>query len=96
MNQQEEHKKEHLIAVVDCIKAKKLLAGFGIAEHQIVLENPADVFDSYYNCDIETLHIEHESLCNQASKFAYDLHLSSPQEKTIYRELREDEMDTED
>jgi len=76
------------------VQAKRLLAGFGIKEHEVVLTKPADVFDAYHNCDIETLHIEHESLCAQASRFANELH--PPQEKPIYRELREDEMDTED
>lgn len=96
MNQAEEHKKAHICAIEDCMKAKRLLAGFGIPEHQIVLTNPVSVFDAYYNCDIESLHIEHESLCAQASRHVQELHPVGESRQTIYRELSEDEQDTED
>ena len=89
-------RKAHICAIEDCMKAKRLLAGFGIAEHQVVLTDPADVFDSYYNCDIETLHIELESLCAQANKHVQELHPVGESSPTIFRDLSEDEMDKED
>lgn len=89
----EQHRKAHICAIEDCMKAKRLLAGFGIKDHEIVLTNPGDVFDSYYNCDIETLHIELESLCSQANEYVNEIH---PPQKTIFRELKDDEQDIED
>ena len=91
-------RKAHICAIEDCMKAKRLLAGFGIKGHDIVLNSPGDVFDSYYNCDTETLHVELESLTAEANKFVQALHFMSLQSmnENISRELREDEQDTED
>lgn len=102
-----EHNKLKICAVEDCMKAKRLLAGFGIAAHQNVLLNPSEVFDAYYDCDIEALHKELEALSAEASKYVCDLHFKNNvaewnADKTrdntprFFRELGEDEMDKED
>lgn len=96
MNQQEEHKKQHLIAVEDVMRVKKQLAQFNIVAHQDVYTDWWKVFAMYYDWDIESLHNELEKLGAEASEFVHKLHPTGESSPTIRRELSEDEMDTED
>ena len=95
-NLEQEHKKEHLIAVEDVIRVKKQLAGFNIVAHQDVYADWWGVFEMYYDWDIESLHNELEKLSAEACEFVNKAHPVSESSPTIFRELREDEQDTED
>lgn len=96
MNQQEEHRKAHLTALEDVMRYKKQLAEFNIVAHQDVYTNWWGVFEMYYDWDIESLHNEKEALSAEAAKFVLELHPVGESSPAIFRELREDEQDTED
>lgn len=101
-----EHRKLKLEAIEDCMRVKKQLAGFNIVAHQDVYTDWWKVFEAYYECDIEGLHKELETLSAEASKFARDTHwvdafngmtvLPSAPKTNYFRSLGEDEMDKED
>jgi len=103
---QQEQRRLKLEAVEDCIRVKKQLAQFNIIAHQDVYSRQTEVFDKYWDCDMETLHKELEALSAEASKFARELHwsyhfnnitiLPSNNEPRFFRQLGEDEMDKED
>jgi len=70
----QEKRSIRVCAVEDCMKAKRLLAGWGIEEHKSVLAIPAEWFDYFYSLDIEDLHKELEVLSAEASEYAQKIH----------------------
>ena len=102
-----ERRKLKLEAVEDCIRIKKQLAGFNIVAHQDIYTHSTEVFDKYWDMDIEDLHLEIESLSAQASEYVQKTHwkdafnnitIMPPSRFNggFFRELGEDEQDTED
>lgn len=94
MNIQEEHKKEHLIAVEDVMRQVRLLAGWG--QYQEYINDPVAVFESYHDLTIEELHQEQERLSCKANEYVQSIHPRVRNGENITRMLRDDEQDYED
>lgn len=60
--------------VEDYMKCKRLLAGWGLIEHQRVLENPSAEFDYAYDLDLEELDKAIEALNAEAGRYVKELH----------------------
>lgn len=93
-NLEQEHKKEHLIAVEDVMRQVRLLAGWG--QYPEFIADPGTVFDTYNDMSIEELHEEQERLSALCTKYVSVLHPVGESSPTIFRELSEDEQDSED
>ena len=61
-------------AVEDCMKAKTLMAGWGLLDHISILSNPAEWFDYFYDLEIEELHNLEDAMKAEASEYACKLH----------------------
>jgi hypothetical protein len=69
-----ERRQIKICAVEDCMKAKRLLAGWGLNDHLGVLSNPAEWFDYFYSLEIEDLHKELDILTATGSEYAQRIH----------------------